>query len=346
MKYSTPQHRSQMSLSSWQRTEHCGLARDFHISPFSSLRQGSSLDPLQATAYTMNQPSHLSARTTSGHPSTVLLESPEYLESQALCETLPVPSTLVPWQLLPGHLVAPSISQEGCPYPIWPSYSPSTLQNISNAFSRRATETHKMCTDVMDPIYRSPDVQREAPRPDDGLHQKSSTGIVNTKLASMTPNQGASRRRTSSKPSNYTPGFGKEMLLFNDAELAEEQRANVDLPPVSELCVLENLAPTPEHKDKRGQADREKTFACPHCDRKFSRRSHLERHQSIHTARKPFTCPDCSKTFSRADNLTQHRTPHCKRRRRAAYTSLRAADADTLLEPWKHRSAFVCPIHW
>ena len=49
-----------------------------------------------------------------------------------------------------------------------------------------------------------------------------------------------------------------------------------------------------------------KTFSCPHCDRTFTRKYDVIRHQRIHTGSKPYKCPCCMKGFSRSDARIRH----------------------------------------
>ena len=54
---------------------------------------------------------------------------------------------------------------------------------------------------------------------------------------------------------------------------------------------------------------------CRHCDKIFPSRSHLTRHEVVHSNEKPFACefPGCHKTFSRSDNMKQHYVIHLRR---------------------------------
>ena len=59
--------------------------------------------------------------------------------------------------------------------------------------------------------------------------------------------------------------------------------------------------------DYKGSHCGEKPFECDICRKKFSRNSHLSRHQRIHTGEKPYTCDICMKKFSRISSLTTHK---------------------------------------
>ncbi|KUJ11211.1 uncharacterized protein LY89DRAFT_595433 [Mollisia scopiformis] len=57
-------------------------------------------------------------------------------------------------------------------------------------------------------------------------------------------------------------------------------------------------APAPVKKAKR--------FLCKHCQRRFARLEHLQRHERIHTQEKPFGCRLCGHHFTRSDLLIRH----------------------------------------
>lgn len=50
--------------------------------------------------------------------------------------------------------------------------------------------------------------------------------------------------------------------------------------------------------------------ACIHCERVFSRSTHLRRHLLTHTKERPFPCKFCPKLFARSDALAKHELTH------------------------------------
>ncbi|XP_061476200.1 zinc finger protein 665-like isoform X2 [Rhineura floridana] len=53
-----------------------------------------------------------------------------------------------------------------------------------------------------------------------------------------------------------------------------------------------------------------KSFRCAKCGEKFTRASHLIRHQHIHTREKPYKCTSCEKCFMHCSSLERHRRIH------------------------------------
>ncbi|KAF2017896.1 hypothetical protein BU24DRAFT_449471 [Aaosphaeria arxii CBS 175.79] len=53
-------------------------------------------------------------------------------------------------------------------------------------------------------------------------------------------------------------------------------------------------------------------FECGYCQRKFSKKEHLKRHERAHTGSKPFKCQICNSSFSRGDVLNRHVRGHSR----------------------------------
>jgi uncharacterized Zn-finger protein len=51
-------------------------------------------------------------------------------------------------------------------------------------------------------------------------------------------------------------------------------------------------------------------FECYHCQRKFTRKAHLQRHMSMHTGEKPYQCTFCERKFSQICKLKVHLRVH------------------------------------
>ena len=49
---------------------------------------------------------------------------------------------------------------------------------------------------------------------------------------------------------------------------------------------------------------------CDICNKQYSNKSNLVKHQRIHSGEKPYSCDQCEKSFVRKDHLTKHRMIH------------------------------------
>src|SRR5277367_4307604 len=61
-----------------------------------------------------------------------------------------------------------------------------------------------------------------------------------------------------------------------------------------------------ETDGERRSNEREKKYACDTCGKRFTKPSHLKRHERSHSGEKPFECAECGKIFSQKSSLTQH----------------------------------------
>ena len=59
----------------------------------------------------------------------------------------------------------------------------------------------------------------------------------------------------------------------------------------------------------------ERPYKCATCGKAFSRNAHLSTHQVIHTGEKPHSCSVCGKKFNRSSSCTRHERHHTEGRR-------------------------------
>ena len=88
--------------------------------------------------------------------------------------------------------------------------------------------------------------------------------------------------------------------------------ANVSLTSAS-LPLLPQKNPT--RKKRKRKSDKAKpnpnpTNQCPDCNRIFSTKGNMTRHQSTHTGARPHVCKKCQIFFSRTDDLKSHEIIH------------------------------------
>jgi hypothetical protein len=55
------------------------------------------------------------------------------------------------------------------------------------------------------------------------------------------------------------------------------------------------------------------SWRCHFCDKRFTRKFHLQSHILSHEGKRPFTCPECGKSFTRRNDCKRHEKIHSKR---------------------------------
>lgn len=53
-------------------------------------------------------------------------------------------------------------------------------------------------------------------------------------------------------------------------------------------------------------------FFCLLCGKGFTRRLHLEHHESVHTGQRPYTCDICGRKFTQKSHMKSHKVTHIK----------------------------------
>lgn len=63
-------------------------------------------------------------------------------------------------------------------------------------------------------------------------------------------------------------------------------------------------------KNVRAKSRIQCQLCCEYCEKVFTHRGDLKRHNRKHTGEKPYECTECLKKFSQLSNLSRHRLVH------------------------------------
>jgi hypothetical protein len=99
-----------------------------------------------------------------------------------------------------------------------------------------------------------------------------------------------------------TDCLGSETGFLANKDLEKHMRAYH-----FELC---NLAETFASKKVMPTAT---PYACPICDKRFTRKFHQDSHVRSHNGVRPYACDECGKAFTRSNDMRRHKKIHARR---------------------------------
>lgn len=98
--------------------------------------------------------------------------------------------------------------------------------------------------------------------------------------------------------------FSNHIALFTHVK--EHTREKKEGSKLCETCGKNCINLKSYHAHRRTHADVVKNFACPDCDKRFSKEFLLTQHSHIHTGIKMYRCDSCDKAFAKRDSLRIH----------------------------------------
>jgi uncharacterized Zn-finger protein len=129
-----------------------------------------------------------------------------------------------------------------------------------------------------------------------------------------------------SKGSNLTPEPSADACMTKD-DLKQEFNASEDPPKTAKKvyhCTFSSCNKYFTHRSTLVKHQRihrgERPYQCKVCGQAFVQSSNLKRHMLVHTGEKPYNCDVCDKTFTTASNLKIHKETHKSEQSREKYT--------------------------
>ncbi|XP_069611314.1 zinc finger protein 419-like [Ranitomeya imitator] len=126
------------------------------------------------------------------------------------------------------------------------------------------------------------------------------------------PAQDLIRKNLSSDPFQqvlFSASFKTNMQNKSHRRAVEHEIVNIEKPFSCSECEKYYSTKSKLAKHQRSHTG-EKPFSCSECGKRYSEKSVLFNHHRIHTGEKPFSCSECGKCFTHKSNFVMHQRIH------------------------------------